>query len=159
MTNKFLILVVFCFTISSRVCSQVIYYHKITDSVEITAIEDDRSVIRVIVNNKGKIDTMWHNDYGRVTVTSIEDIKIFKNKFTIIYTGGFIVGFVLWEWDGETWGKKGMAKVIARTHYKYPCHAEILNFDKVRVQQKGVSSIITYDTEKGIELSRTVEKE
>jgi hypothetical protein len=158
MKNKFLLLVLSSLFISSKVCSQVEFYHKVTDSLEITAIEDDHSVIRVIVNNKGKIDTMWHNDYGRVTVTSIEDIKIFKNKFTIIYTGDFIVGFVLWEWDGESWGKKGMAKVIARTHYKFPCKAEILNYDKVRVQQKGVSTIITYDTEKGIELSRTIEK-
>jgi hypothetical protein len=67
--------------------------------------------------------------------------------------------YVLWELNGESLVTKGISEVLAYQYDVFPSHAEIINYDKVRVQQKGVSTIITYDTKKGIELSRTVEKQ
>jgi hypothetical protein len=138
--------------------TQQIIFHKITDSEEITVIKNEKEQVWVLLKKGVKEDTIWQNDFGRMHVQKIEDIQFFKDKFAMIYYGFNIVVVLFLEWDGMTWNN-GMAEVLASEYDIYPCKVEIVNYGAVRVKQKGDINFIKYDTETGIEISRTVEKE
>jgi hypothetical protein len=155
------LLLFFLLIVSSIISAQTkhIIFQKTTDSVEINAFRNEFEQVWVLLKNGIKEDTIWQNDFGRVYIQKIEDIQLFKDKFAMVYYGYNIVVVIFLEWDGIKWGSNGMAEVIATKYSIFPCKVEIVNYNSVRVKQKGITSLITYDTEKGIELSRTVEKE
>jgi DNA-binding ferritin-like protein (Dps family) len=161
MKNKFLLLI-FTFIFGYYSNAQKVIFHKTIDSLEVKAFKDrigkDGHVYILSVSAKGKIDTLWDN-HRQTYVYRIVDIKLYKNKFAMIYYGSVEVVYVVGVLENGSCTQKRMSKLLGLDYENFACTAEILNFDKVRVQQKGVTQVITYDTEKGIELSRTVEKE
>jgi hypothetical protein len=140
----------------------VIYQKKI-DSLDII-VKRDGDYVAFLLVTKEKTDTILTNN-GIQTVAKVCDIKMFGNKFVLVYEGYPLVEYIEKEWDGSSWQKIGTSGyVTSRGMNSYDPSAlsyevEILDYNKVRLVQKGETSIITYDTETGIELSRTVEKQ
>jgi hypothetical protein len=86
MKNKFLLLV-FTFIFGYYSNAQKVIFHKTIDSVEVNVIKNDNQTVYVLANCKGKIDTLWNNQNGMVHVHRVVDIKLFQNKFAMIYFG------------------------------------------------------------------------
>jgi DNA-binding ferritin-like protein (Dps family) len=162
MKNIFFLFIISFVFLAQRIEAQKLIFHKTIDSVEVKAFKDrigkGGHVYILSVSAKGKIDTLWDN-HRQTYVYRIVDIKLYKNKFAMIYYGSVNVVYVVGVLENGSCTQKRMSKLLGMDYENFACTAEILNFDKVRVQQKGVTQVIKYDTEKGIELSRTVEKQ
>jgi hypothetical protein len=168
----FLALVIFF--VSTNGYSQDIRNTKKIDSTEIESLIGTNGMGLILAHTFGKTDTIWTGEgyYG-----PFYDAHFFKGKLIVIALAYPLVYYSLFKWNGKRWElvhNEGLTSITPQD----PCQVKIVGDGLVRLEQSGGHTVrtwdsvakkfkgkltgqvvlIKYDTETGIELSRTVEK-
>jgi hypothetical protein len=172
--KEVLLLALIIFFVGIKGYSQDLSYSKKIDSTEITYLGGTNGMGLILARTFGKIDTIWSDGY----LGLIYDAKFFKHKLIIITLGYPTVVYSFFKWNGTHW-KNVHNEALTSITPQDPCKVKIVGDGLVRLEQSGGSTVgtwdavakkfkskltgqvvlIKYDTETGIELSRTVEKE
>jgi hypothetical protein len=166
----------FIFTTSMAI-SQSTYYQKTVDSVEIRLIQEKSGNFQIVsINKEQRVDTIWILPVGYVIGPFI-DVKFYKDKICMIYQFYPHLMYHLFKWNGSIWESINQDAITWIDQY-HGWEVKIVEEGKVFLNQEGKhmlsrydpntkvwshrksgkNILITYDTETGIELSRTIEK-